>query len=61
MSELSDILVSDVITELGINKTFSERDETEKLEMINTVSQIIAGWYIDKEKDEYKDNTLGGI
>jgi hypothetical protein len=61
MTALSDITVADLIVELEINPLFALRTEDEQMEWTSTVTQTIASWYIEKESDKYKDNTLTGF
>jgi len=55
---LSDITVANLINELNANTLFSARSTAEKLQLINSVQQEIAGLYTDIESDAYKANTL---
>jgi len=57
-SPLSDILVSDMISELSVNKLFATLTQAQQIALFNSAQQEINGFYIDQGKNEYKFDTL---
>lgn len=54
---LSDILSSEMITELTINAEFTALTDDQKKQVMNSAQQVVCDLYVAKEKTDYKVNT----
>lgn len=58
---LSDILASQILTELGINTDFIGLSADEKLELLNSVQQEICDLYVKNTKTDYLASTMDAM